>query len=106
MEGRSVPIGARNGYSLTAFNSGVVEAMRKVEAQEREAGRPFRPFRAHDLRHGFAIRALQRGMGIYGLSRHLGHTSVKTTEIHLRHLTTERAEAALREGGTNSGTVV
>jgi len=26
-------------------------------------------------------------MGIYDLSQHLGHTSVKTTEIYLNHLT-------------------
>ena len=31
-------------------------------------------------------------MGIYDLSQHLGHTSVKTTEIYLNHLThTEKA---------------
>jgi integrase len=47
-----------------------------------------RPFRCHDLRHFFAIRALQNGsMTIYELSRHLGHASVKTTEsFYLRWL--------------------
>jgi integrase len=47
---------------------------------------PFRPFRCHDLRHTYAIRALQSGRAIYDVSRHLGHASVKTTEIYLRWL--------------------
>jgi integrase/recombinase XerD len=58
-----------------------------VEAREKKAQRPFRRFRVHDLRHGFAIRALRSGMDIYSLSRHLGHTSVKTTEVYLGYLT-------------------
>jgi integrase len=47
-----------------------------------------RPFRCHDLRHYFAVRALQNGsMTIYELAQHLGHTSVKTTEFfYLRWL--------------------
>lgn len=40
-------------------------------------------FRCHDLRHRFAVRWLQEGRDIYDLSRVLGHTSVKTTEIYL-----------------------
>jgi integrase/recombinase XerD len=65
--------------------------MRTLVVQEKQAGRPFRRFRVHDLRHGFAIRALREGMGIYELSRHLGHTSVSTTEIYLNHVTNEQA---------------
>lgn len=42
-------------------------------------------FRVHDLRHRFAIRWLRAGGDIYELSRHLGHTSVRTTEIYLGH---------------------
>lgn len=41
-------------------------------------------FRCHDLRHTFAIRWLQQGGDVYALARHLGHASVKTTEIYLR----------------------
>lgn len=40
-------------------------------------------FRAHDLRHRFAILWVRRGGDIYDLSRVLGHSSVKTTEIYL-----------------------
>ena len=42
-------------------------------------------FRCHDLRHKFAIDWLKAGGGIYDLSRHLGHSSVKTTEIYLAY---------------------
>jgi integrase/recombinase XerD len=33
-------------------------------------------------------------VGIYELSKHLGHTSVKTTEIYLTFLTPAEAESA------------
>ena len=77
------------------------KVIRSVEARERKAGRPFRRFRVHDLRHGFAIRALRNGMELYRLSKHLGHSSVRTTEGYLAYLTVEEQEAAY---GTNGGT--
>jgi len=55
-------------------------------------------FRFHDLRHAFAVRALRAGMSIYALSQYLGHTSVKTTEIYLAHVTSEEAAIARDEG--------
>ena len=58
----------------------------------------FQRFRFHDLRHLFAVEALRGGMDIYTLSKHLGHTSVKTTEIYLAFLSPEEQEAA--RGGT------
>lgn len=45
-------------------------------------------FRCHDLRHKFAIDRLRQGMDIYKLSRHLGHSSVKVTEMYLGHVGT------------------
>lgn len=55
----------------------------------------FRRFRFHDLRHLFAVAALRGGMGLYALSKHLGHTSVGITErVYLSFLTPEEAEAA------------
>ncbi|WP_081562720.1 tyrosine-type recombinase/integrase [Parasaccharibacter apium] len=39
-------------------------------------------FRCHDLRHTYAIRALQSGVPIYDVARQLGHSSVKTTEMY------------------------
>jgi integrase/recombinase XerD len=50
------------------------------------------PFRFHDLRHLYAIESLRSGSSIYRVSQHLGHTSVKTTEIYLAHLTPEEAD--------------
>ena len=64
---------------------------RAIEAKNKE----FRRFRFHDLRHLFAVEALRNGdMDIYTLSMHLGHTSVKTTEIYLKFLTPEQARKA------------
>lgn len=61
----------------------------------RQERRPLARFRFHDLRHLFAVEALRSGsQSIYELSKHLGHTSVKTTEIYLDFLTAEEAEAA------------
>jgi integrase len=48
-------------------------------------------FRLHDLRHAYAIDQIRRGRDIYDLSRHLGHTSVKTTEIYLGYAAGHRA---------------
>lgn len=59
-------------------------------------------FRCHDLRHEFAIRWLERGGDIYDLSRHLGHSSVKVTEMYLDYVgqsgARERAQRK-RSGG-------
>jgi integrase/recombinase XerD len=58
-------------------------------------GREFRRFRFHDLRHRFAVDFLKDGRGtIYDLQQHLGHRSVKTTEIYLQFLTPEEAQNA------------
>lgn len=58
-------------------------------------GHPFVRFRFHDLRHLFAVEFLRDGRGsIYDLQRHLGHSSIKVTEMYLEHLTPEQAERA------------
>jgi integrase/recombinase XerD len=72
---------------------------RKKAAQ----GEGFARFRFHDLRHLFAVEALRsRRLSIYGLSKYLGHTSVKTTEIYLSFMTTEEAEAAMNDTAQNT----
>ncbi|WP_084698673.1 tyrosine-type recombinase/integrase [Muricoccus aerilatus] len=38
------------------------------------------------MRHTWAIRVLQKGSDIYAVSRHLGHSNVRTTEIHVAWL--------------------
>jgi integrase/recombinase XerD len=71
-----------------------------LEEVERRVGKfedlkKFKPFRFHDLRHLWAVEALRGGMGLYALSKHLGHTSVSVTErVYLAFLTPEEAEAA------------
>ena len=53
------------------------------------------PFQFHDLRHLYAVETLRSGKSIYRVSKHLGHTSVSTTEKHyLAHLTPEEADKA------------
>jgi integrase/recombinase XerD len=76
---------------------------RAAMARAKKEGTTVARFRFHDLRHLFAVEALRSGsMSIYALSKHLGHTSVKTTEIYLSFLTPEEAEAA-REGVAQKG---
>lgn len=60
--------------------------VKRAQESAQKAGTLFRPFRCHDLRHRYAITELVNGRDIYDLSRHLGHSSVKTTEIYLGHV--------------------
>jgi integrase/recombinase XerD len=71
-----------SGVQYRNFASNVDQVKRRLQA----ADPAFRPFRVHDLRHRFAIRWLRNGGNIYHLSLHLGHTSLKTTETYLGHL--------------------
>jgi integrase/recombinase XerD len=68
-----------------------------LDAQDRDDWRDigFRTFRFHDLRHRFAVDWLKSGRSIYDLKEHLGHSSVKTTEIYLKYLTPEEKRAAM-----------
>jgi integrase len=71
--------GDRYRQPATAF----ARLVGRVVADEARAGRSFRAFRFHDLRHAFAMRWLRAGGDIYALSQHLGHSSVTTTERYL-----------------------
>lgn len=88
------PVAGRLFRSYPNFSSNVGQVMRRIEKAETAAGREFSRFRVHDLRHRFAVRWLKSGGNIYKLSIHLGHTSVKTTEIYLDHLTEREKEGA------------
>lgn len=46
----------------------------------------------HSLRHYYAIKSLELGTPIHVLSRNLGHSSIKTTEIYLSQITNEQIE--------------
>ncbi|RFD20642.1 site-specific integrase [Komagataeibacter melaceti] len=88
-------------YRNAASNYGQV--MHRVAAHCETRGIPFTRFRIHDLRHAFAIRWLKADGDIYRLSRHLGHTSVKTTEIYLSALTADELDRVIHVG-TKDGT--
>lgn len=47
----------------------------------------------HTARHSWAVRALQKGMRIEYVSKLMGHSSVKHTEIYARILNTELDKA-------------
>lgn len=63
-----------------------------------EAGRQFRPFRFHDLRHLFAVEYLKGGGSLYALQKIMGHSSVKVTEMYLDYLTPQEADKARMTG--------
>lgn len=68
----------------------------RVARKAAQDGRDFRRFRFHDLRHLFAVEYLREGRGsLYELQQRLGHTSVKTTEQYLDHLTPAEKQAAI-----------
>lgn len=46
----------------------------------------------HSLRHYYAIKSLELGTPIHVLSRNLGHSSIKTTEVYLSQITNEQIE--------------
>ena len=97
---------SEQGETYKNFAANFVQLRNRVAAAAKKDGRPFRPFRVHDLRHGFAIRWLKRGGGIYQLQKHLGHSSIKTTEGYLAYLTAEEQRIAMSpQGGTHGGTV-
>ena len=75
-----------DGEQLASPAGAFRHAMQRAINGEAVQGRALRRFRFHDLRHAFAVRWLLAGGDIYGLSKHLGHTSVKTTEIYLAYL--------------------
>lgn len=80
-----------------------VSAQRAVMPQNTPKGRmpgpdswQMRRWRLHDHRHAFAIQAILAGAHIGDLARHLGHQSVRTTEVYLRAM--EQLPVALRPG--------
>lgn len=93
-----------DGRPYTCLSTNFSRAVRKAQKAAQRKRVDFTPFRFHDLRHMFAVEELQSGrMGLYELSKHLGHSSVLTTERHyLRHLTPEQQKRA--KDGTFHGT--
>lgn len=84
-----------NGNPFEQAASEFAQVRRSTDLQLYKQGRSFHKFRYHDLRHLFAVDALKSGMGIYDLQQHLGHSSVKVTEMYLEHLTHEEKRSAI-----------
>lgn len=92
------------GRAFAEAASDFTHVRRAAAAAAKRQGRPFHRFRFHDLRHLFAVTALRGGMDIYTLSKHLGHTSVKTTEIYLAFLTPQQTDKAKKGVARAEGT--
>ena len=92
------------GGRYSNVSSNFSRAAKKAQKMARKEERDFTLFTFHGLRHVFAIDELRSGrMGLYELSKHLGHGSVQTTEAHyLEFLTPEQSKAA--KDGTIHGT--
>lgn len=80
------------------FRAIVVRAQKEAQSK----GEEFTPFRFHDLRHYFAVEKLKEGWSLYDLQQHLGHSSVKVTEMYLRYLTPEEKRIALQGRAQNA----
>lgn len=57
------------------------------------------PARFHDLRHSFAVRAIEQGMDVLTLSGILGHAHVATTESFYLHPRLSTMHAAMKNIG-------
>ena len=98
---------ARSG-STCRFAAIVCEVLKVAQREAQQAGHAesdFRPFRFHDLRHRHAVDWLKAGRNIYDLQKGLGHSSIKTTEYHLEHLTAEE-ERRVKYAGAQIGAPV
>jgi integrase/recombinase XerD len=84
----------RSGELIFPSTDGPWTSVSPAFAKTVHKAAPRVPFRFHDLRHCFAVEALRGGESIYRVSQHLGHTSVKTTEIYLAHLTPDESDRA------------
>jgi integrase/recombinase XerD len=91
-----------DGAPISQAASDFTHLRREATKNAKARGEELQRFRFHDLRHLYAVEALRGGMGIYQLSQHLGHTSVKTTEIYLAFLTPEQ-QAATKLGEDTFG---
>lgn len=70
ISGRVFPISDRS--LRCAFK----KALKKAEIED---------FRIHDMRHTFATRLVQRGVGLYKVQRLLGHKGIQMTQRYTHH---------------------
>lgn len=81
-----------DGDRYRGFSTRFAAITASVVEDAKDDGEDFRRFRAHDLRHKFAIDFLEAGGTIYELQKILGHTSIKTTEGYLQFVSQEVSE--------------
>jgi site-specific recombinase XerD len=80
--------GTRNGTQMTVRNF-----QRDLKLIGRKVGITGVRFSPHTLRHSFACEYLRNGGNLYYLSRLLGHSTVKTTEIYLQSVNIDQLAA-------------
>jgi integrase len=79
-------------FSSTVRDAPIKNPRQAFETALRRAG--IKNFRYHDLRHTFASRLVMRGVGLYEVSKLLGHGSVVTTQRYA-HLAPEHLAGAV-----------
>jgi site-specific recombinase XerD len=70
----------------------VVEAFQRAV---RHSGLPLDGYSPYGLRHGFAMRLLERGVGIKAIGDLLGHRTFESTAVYLRLNTEALRDVAL-----------
>jgi integrase/recombinase XerD len=55
-----------------------------LQCRVKRAGLPLADYSPYGLRHGFAMRLLERGVGVKAIGDLLGHRSLESTGVYLR----------------------
>jgi len=69
----------------------------------RRSGLPLSPYSAYSLRHAFAHRLFQRGVGMKAIGDLMGHRSIVSTSVYLRLQADALREVALAVPGSDVG---
>jgi len=85
-----------NCHAQKISNNSPVQKMIKLTAKKANVREIVRAS-PHTFRHYYAIKSLELGTPIYQLSKNLGHSSIKTTEIYLSQITNEQLEKEATE---------
>ena len=85
---------------MTKFSASYVFRVRA-----RRSGLPLSQYSAYSLRHGFAHRLFQRGVGMKAIGDLMGHRNIVSTSIYLRLQADSLREVALPVPGHDLGGV-
>jgi len=72
-------------------------------SRARRSGLPLTPYSAYSLRHGFAHRLFQQGVGMKAIGDLMGHRSIISTSVYLRLQADALREVALTVPGNDAG---